>query len=135
MQRHEGMRKPDENGRRCVAHRLSARSNLTNATILGFAARATVALDFLELDRAWAPDCRRQPALTFWFGLGLSQDLGHELLPVLTDSLALEIELLLLVPDVLDVRDMADLVAVLQHNLNNGAGAASQNARRGRRGT
>ena len=72
-------------------------------------------LDFLELDRTWAPDCRRQPALSCWFGLRLSQDLGHELLPVLTDSLALEIELLLLVPDVLDVRDMADLVAVLQH--------------------
>ena len=33
----------------------------------------------------------------------------------MTDSLALEIELLLLVPDVLDVRDMADLVAGLQH--------------------
>ena len=74
-----------------------------------------LALDFLELDRTWAPHCRRQPVLACWLGLGLGQDLGNQLLPGSSDSLSLEIELLLLVPDVLDVRDMADLEAGLEH--------------------
>ena len=74
-----------------------------------------LALNFLELDRTWAPHCRRQPVLACWLGMGLGQHLGNQLLPGSADSLSLEIELLLLVPDVLDVRGMADLVAGLQH--------------------
>ena len=72
-------------------------------------------LDFLELDRTWAPHCRRQPVLPCWLGLGRRQHLGNQLLPGSADSLSLDIELLLLVPDVLDVRHMADLVAGLQY--------------------
>jgi hypothetical protein len=48
-------------------------------------------------------------------GPGLGQDLGNQLLPGSADLLSLEIELLLLVPDALDMRDMADLVAGLQN--------------------
>ena len=84
------------------SHSAFTLTHLRNAKDRAIAVRSA-ACDVVELDRLPARPGRKR-----------AYHLGLNLVPLSTESLSLEVQPLLLVPDLLDKRDMADLVAALK---------------------